>query len=112
MRQHSYKRDSELTFRMYFTMFMLGMVYVAFLGLLFWAGISPIFILVIAVIMAAFQYFGSDKIVLMTTKAKVVTEEEEPKLHATIERLATMADMPKPKKLSFSFNCPPRRSVD
>jgi heat shock protein HtpX len=85
---------------MYFTMFMLGMVYVAFLGLLFWAGISPIFILVIAVIMAAFQYFGSDKIVLMTTKAKVVTEEEEPKLHATIERLAAMADMPKPKKIA------------
>ena len=100
MRQHSYKRDSELTFRMYFTMFMLGMVYVAFLGLLFWAGISPIFILVIAVIMAAFQYFGSDKIVLMTTKAKVVTKEEEPKLHATIERLAAMADMPKPKKIA------------
>ena len=100
MRQHSYKRDSELTFRMYFTMFMLGMVYVAFLGLLFWAGISPIFILVIAVIMAAFQYFGSDKIVLMTTRAKVVTEQEEPKLHATIERLAAMAEMPKPKKIA------------
>ena len=100
MRQHSYKRDSELTFRMYFTMFMLGMVYVAFLGLLFWAGISPILILVIAVIMAAFQYYGSDKIVLMTTKAKVVTEQEEPKLHATIERLAAKAEMPKPKKIA------------
>ena len=101
MRQYSYKRDPELTFRMYFTMLMLGLVYVAFLGLLFWAGISPIFILVIAVAMAAFQYYGSDKIVLMTTRAKVVTAEEEPKLHATIERLAAIADMPKPKKIAI-----------
>jgi len=88
MRQRGYGRDPELTFRMFFTMFMLAMVYVAFLGLLFWAGIDPIFIGVIAVIMVAFQYYGSDKIVLMTTRAKVVTAEQEPKLHGTIEREA------------------------
>ena len=44
MKQSSYGRDRQLTFRMFFTMFMLGMVYLAFLGLLFIAGISPIFI--------------------------------------------------------------------
>ena len=100
MRQRGYGRDTELTLRMLFTMFMLAWVYVAFIGLLFWAGIHPIFILVIAVVMAAFQYFGSDKLVLMTTRAKVVTAQEEPKLHATIERLSAMADMPKPKKIA------------
>jgi heat shock protein HtpX len=86
---------------MFFTMFMLGLVYVAFMGLLFWAGIDPIFIGVIAVIMAAFQYYGSDKIVLMTTRARVVSPEEEPELHGTIERLAAMADLPKPKKIAI-----------
>ena len=101
MRQRGYGRDPELTFRMFFTMFMLGLVYVAFLGLLFWAGIDPILIGAIAVIMVAFQYFGSDKIVLMTTGAKVVSPEEEPRLHATIERLAAMADLPKPKKIAI-----------
>ena len=101
MRQRSYGRDPELTFRMFFTMVMLGLVYVAFLGLLFWAGISPILIGIIAVVMAAFQYFGSDKIVLMTTGAKEVSPQEEPHLHATIERLAAMADMPKPKKVAM-----------
>ena len=101
MRQRGYGRDPELTFRMFFTMFMLGLVYVAFLGLLFWAGIDPIFIGAIAVIMVAFQYFGSDKIVLMTTGAKAVSPEEEPRLHATIERLAAMADLPKPKKIAI-----------
>ena len=100
MRQRGYGRDRELTFRMFFTMFMLGLVYVAFLGLLFWAGISPILIGIIAVVMAIFQYYGSDRIVLMTTRAKVVTAEQEPALHATIERLAAMADLPKPKKIA------------
>jgi heat shock protein HtpX len=50
--------------------------------------------------MALFQYFMSDKLVLMTTRAKVVTEQEEPWLHATIARLAQMADMPVPKKIA------------
>ena len=100
MRQRNYGRDPELTFRMFFTMFMLGLVYIAFLGLLLMAGIDPIFIIIIGVVMAAFQYYGSDKIVLMTTGAKVVTAEQEPKLHGMVERLAAMADMPKPKKIA------------
>ncbi len=85
---------------MFFTMFMLGLLYVAFIGLLFWAGINPIIIGVFAVVMAVFQYFGSDKLVLATTRAKVVSPHEEPALHATVERLAAMADMPKPKKIA------------
>jgi len=101
MRERGFRRDKELTFRMTFTMLMLALVYVAFLGLLFWAGIHPIFILVIAVVMSIFQYYGSDKIVLLTTNAKVVTPEEEPQLHAMVNRIAAMADMPKPKNLAI-----------
>ena len=41
MRQRSYGRDRELTFRMSFTVLMLAMVWVAFIGLLFWAGLNP-----------------------------------------------------------------------
>ena len=36
MRQRSYGRDTGLTLRMFFTMFMLAGVWVAFMGLLFW----------------------------------------------------------------------------
>ena len=68
MRQRGYGRDPELTFRMSFSVLML--VYVAFMGLLFWAGIPWMFILGLAIVMAAFQYYGSDKIVLMTTGAR------------------------------------------
>ena len=100
MRQRGYGRDRELAFRMFFTMFMLALVYVAFLGLLTFAGVPWPFLIVIAIVMAVFQYYGSDKIVLMTTRAKVVSPQEEPKLHATIERLAAMADIPKPKKIA------------
>ena len=101
MRQRSYGRDRELTLRISLTMFLLAMVYVAFIGLLFWSQLLPWpFILGIAVVMAVFQYFGSDKIVLMTTGARIVTPEQEPKLHGMVERLAAMADMPKPKKLA------------
>jgi heat shock protein HtpX len=101
VQQRGFGRDPELTFRMFFTMFMLAVIYVAFIGLLFWAGVPWFFILIISVGMALFQYFMSDRLVLMTTGARVVTPQEEPRLHAMIERLAALAEMPKPKKIAI-----------
>ncbi len=101
MRQRNYGRDFELTFRMGFTMMMLAVVYVLFLGLLMFAGIPWEMVLIIAIAMAFFQYFMSDKLVLATTGAKEVTAEQEPRLHGMIERLAAIADMPKPKKIAI-----------
>jgi heat shock protein HtpX len=86
---------------MFFTMFLLALIFVAFMGVLFAVGVNPIFILVLAVIMAGLQYFFSDKLVLMTTRARVVTPQQEPRLHAMIERLAAAADIPKPKKIAI-----------
>ena len=100
MRQHGYGRDIGLTFRMFFTMFMLAGLWVVFMGLLFWAGISPILIFGFALIGVLIQYFMSDKLVLMSTGAREVTAQEEPWLHATIERLAQMYEIPKPKKIA------------
>ena len=37
----------------------------------------------------------------MATGARVVSPEQEPRLHAMIERLSAMADMPKPKKVAM-----------
>ena len=100
MRQRSYGKDTGLTLRMMFTMFMLGMVWVVFMGLLFWAGIPWFFVLGFAVVGVLFQYFSSEKIIMMTTGAREVSAQEEPWLHSTIERLAQMADMPKPRKIA------------
>ena len=100
MRQRNYGRDFELTFRMGFTMLMLALVYVFFLGLLMFAGMPWELVLILAICMALFQYFMSDKLVLATTGAKEVSAEEEPRLHAMVERLAAIADIPKPKKIA------------
>lgn len=100
MKKREYSRDPELVIRMAFTSFLLLLLYIAFVSLLWWAGIPPIFIIVIGIAMAAFQVFGSDKLVLMTTGAKVVSPQEEPKLHAMVERLAALAEIPKPKKIA------------
>jgi len=100
MKKREYSRDPELVIRMAFTSFLLLLLYIAFVSLLWWAGIPPIFIIVIGIAMAAFQVFGSDRLVLMTTGAKVVSSQEEPKLHAMVERLAALAEIPKPKKIA------------
>lgn len=100
MRQRSYGRDAGLTFRMAFTMLMLAGLWVLFMGILFAAGVSAWLVLGIAVFGAFFQYFMSEKLVLLSTGAKEVSAQEEPWLHATIERLAQMSDIPKPKKIA------------
>ena len=101
MRQRSYGRDMALTLRMVFTMFMLAGLWVVFMGLLFAAGIDPILVLAFALIGVLIQYFMSDKLVLMSTGAREVSPQEEPWLHSTIERLAQMYEMPKPKKVAI-----------
>jgi heat shock protein HtpX len=42
------------------------------------------------------QFFFSDKLALRSMGARTVTEEEYPKLHAQLSRLAQQADLPKP----------------
>src|SRR3989440_2519502 len=53
--------------------------------------------LVIVIGLAVFQYFTSDKIALAASGAKVVGADEAPELHAMVERLCAMADLPKPR---------------
>ena len=43
------------------------------------------------------QWYFSDKIVLWTSGAKIVSKDEYPKLHEIIERLASENGIPKPK---------------
>lgn len=43
------------------------------------------------------QWYFSDKIALSAMKAREVSPAEEPELHAMIDRLCALADMPKPK---------------
>jgi heat shock protein HtpX len=90
-------RDPGLTARMLLTLFLLGLLYVALVGVLFASGASGITIVVIAGALLVGQFFLSDKIGLAAMGAKAVTPEQAPGFHAMIERLCIQADLPKPK---------------
>jgi heat shock protein HtpX len=93
----TFTRDAGLQSRMLITMFLLGAVYVAFVGVLFAAGVQGFTILLIAGGFAALQFFTSDKLAMHAMGAREVSPQEAPELHAMIERLCIQADLPKPK---------------
>ena len=79
------------------TIFLLGLLYALFVTVLFLVGVKLVFILVIAFVLLFVQYFYSDRIALFSMKGKIVTREQAPQLHAVVDRLCAMADMPKPQ---------------
>src|SRR6266480_2605999 len=98
MKRKAFGRDAGLSARMALASFLLGALYVVFAIVLFQVlsvGLVPMLLIVFG--LAAFQYFASDKIALKASGAKVVTPEQAPELHAMVERLCAMADLPKPK---------------
>src|SRR3954463_12669712 len=93
----SFGRDTGLQIRMATTMFLLGLVYVVFVGALFAAGVNAAFIVVVAGGLALLQLFASDKMALAAMGAREVSPAEAPEFHAMIDRLCVQADLPKPK---------------
>ncbi len=92
-----YPKDPGLSARMGVTIFLLGLLYVAFIGALLAVGVSYGLVIIIAGGLLFAQYFFSDKIALFSMHARVVSEQEAPELHAIVDRLCALADMPKPK---------------
>ncbi|NUP49569.1 MAG: zinc metalloprotease HtpX [Catenulispora sp.] len=94
--------DRQLTSRMVLVMFLLGAVYVAAIGVavaLAPKGLLPILLIVIAGFFFA-QWYLSDKIALFSMQARVVQPDdsaEARRLHAVLDRLCALADMPKPR---------------
>jgi heat shock protein HtpX len=91
---------------MLITLFLLGLVYVVFVGVLFAAGASGPIILVVCGGLALLQLTTSDKLALHAMGARQVTPQEAPELHAMIERLCIQADLPKPKIAVAQTNMP------
>jgi len=90
-------RDASLQARMLLTMFLLTVVYVVFVGVLFAAGAGAGVIVVVAVVLLLLQLFASDKLAMATLGVKEVSPQQEPELHAIVERLCVQADIPKPR---------------
>ncbi|MBI64224.1 MAG: zinc metalloprotease HtpX [Chloroflexi bacterium] len=93
----SFRRDPKLVSRMYFTMFMLGILYAGFSFFLMSLGIPIRFVIILVGIMAIFQYYFSHKMVLKSTGAKEVSKSEEPELYEIVSFLANRYEMPMPK---------------
>jgi heat shock protein HtpX len=100
-----YAPDRGLTVRMGLTMFLLGLVFVAFVAAII--GISVVlkasdgaivfFAVVIGGGIAIGSLFYSDKIALSTAGARLVTPQQAPELHGIVDRVCALADMPKPR---------------
>jgi heat shock protein HtpX len=89
--------DRGLTARMISTVFLLGLVYAVGVTAALIAGAQVEIVVVIAAIILGVQFFFSDRIALWSMKAEIVTPEQAPELHAIVDRLCSLADMPKPK---------------
>jgi heat shock protein HtpX len=77
------------------TLFLLGLVYAALVGVIFASGYTPL--LVIVAVMFLVQVFASDKLALHAMGAREVSPQEAPQLHAMVERLCVQANLPKPR---------------
>jgi heat shock protein HtpX len=96
-RPTSFGKDTGLQVRMTFTLFLLGLLYVALVVALLQSGLGGATVAIIAGGLALVNLFASDKLALAAMGARQVTPAEAPQLHAIIERLCVQADLPKPK---------------
>jgi len=80
-----------------FTLFLLALLYSVFLAVLWFATGSFVLLVFVGAGMVLFQYFVSDKLVLLSTGAHEVTPQQEPELHRIITRLSQLADLPTPR---------------
>ncbi|MDP9346013.1 MAG: zinc metalloprotease HtpX, partial [Actinomycetota bacterium] len=69
----TFGRDTGLQARMVTTLLLLGLVYVALLGVLFASGASGITLLIVAGGLLSVQFFTSDKLALRAMGAKEVS---------------------------------------
>ncbi len=79
------------------TLFLLGLVYAVLIAVLIGAGVGAVMIAIIAGGLFLLQFFTSDKLALYSLGAREVSPQQAPELHAIIERLCVVADMPKPR---------------
>jgi len=92
-----FRPDHQLTARMLVTMFLLGLVYVAFIVTLIVLIKSVVVVVLIGAGLLWVQFWFSDRIALYAMQARIVTPEQEPRLHGIVDRLCATADMPKPR---------------
>jgi heat shock protein HtpX len=94
MARSRFAPDRGLASRMVATMFLLGLLFVV-LGAVLVRYLGA-FGLLLAAGFLVVQWFFSDRIALYSMGGRVVSPQEAPQLHALVDRLCALADMPKP----------------
>jgi heat shock protein HtpX len=108
MARTRYAPDRGLTARMTATIFLLGLVFVAFMAAIIGigaathgsTGVIALFAIVLGGGMLIGSLFFSDKIALATAGAREVSPNDGPMardLHAIVDRICALSDMPKPR---------------
>ena len=92
-----WKADFGLNARMVLSFVILGILYIIFLSILHYLGVGYIPLAIIASVMILAQWYFSDKIVLWSSGATIVSKEQYPRLHEIVERLSADNGIPKPK---------------
>jgi heat shock protein HtpX len=98
MARNRFIKDTGLTARMTLVMFLLGGLFVALVvTMMYLFSDAWLLIGIIGLGIVWFQWYNSDTIALKAMRARIVEPHEAPELHAMIDRLCAMADMPKPR---------------
>ena len=100
------RRDTGLTIRIVLSFVILAFLYIIFLTILVYLGLDFLSITVIASIMIVAQWYFSDKIVLWSSGAKIVSREQFPRLHDVVERIVAGNGLPKPKIAVINTSMP------
>src|ERR671923_1006160 len=97
MARTRFPADLGLSSRMLLTMFLLGLLYVVFVGVLIYLIGNWVLVALIAGGFLFLQYYFSDRIALYAMRGQEVSPQQAPELHQMIDRLCALADMPKPR---------------
>ncbi len=89
--------DWQLQARMAFTMLLLALVYLFFANILLRSGVGLPAIALLVGGLALSQYYFSDRLVLASTRARLVRPGELPAVEDMLARLAAIANLPTPR---------------
>jgi heat shock protein HtpX len=99
-------RDGGLELRMAVTLGLLAVVYAGLIAALVLSGAGAAIVAGIATVIVAVQLLTGDRLVLRVMGAREVTPEQQPELHAAVDRVCMLADMPKPRVAVASNSMP------
>ncbi len=113
MAQTRFRPDRGLSFRMGLTIVLLFLLYLLLSGVIWWifggdaggTGAAIIaFVLPLGLLWG--QWYFSDRLALAGMRGREVTPEQAPQLHAMVDRLCALADMPKPRVAVSDMDIP------